>query len=130
MPDPQVVTEANQSVLVTITYDDSAGTPIVTVKPSIIKLTSKCGCVIKFRRGGDMRGMMRVRFNNTQFVKSANPEFIRTGVFNEGDEDVHHGELLGHQDTTYVCELVVGGQVVATSTKNGGTVEPVTRTVA
>lgn len=131
MPDDKLtVITPNQRVPVTITYDSSAGTPTVIVTPSVIELEPGCGCVIDFKRAGNMPGMMRVTFVDRRFINTDNAQFADTGVFHEGDGDVRVDSLDTGQGTTFLCELVVDGQVVARSNDmdgrfGGGAVEPV-----
>lgn len=112
-------------VTVTVTYETDPGTnqPVVTVTPSVIKVSP--GQAIHFRRAGGLKGKMRLTFKDKDFFESSNPQFAATGAFHEGDGDVRVKALPGH--TTYLCELLdADGKRIAQSLKDaGGAVEPV-----
>jgi hypothetical protein len=99
---------------VTLNYGSpfSANPPTIKVKPAD---------TISFRLGqGPANGKIRVTF------KASDQGRFSTRVFNGGDPNVRvTGAVV---KTTYHCELLVNGAVVAESQENGGEIEPATGT--
>ena len=80
-------------------------------KPTPNPLKVKPGQTITFRlRTGPANGKILITFNDPQFFSAAQ--------FHEGDGDIH--VTANPTPTTYECELLVDGQVVAQSGWHAG----------
>jgi hypothetical protein len=82
------------------------------------------GQTIAFQLGtGPPDGKIRLTFAHPEFFSTSDPNFSKTGRFNDGDGEVRVGALT--ISTTYHCELLVDGVVTAASAeKAGGGVVP------
>ncbi len=100
--------------VVTLHYGSpfSADPPKIQVKP---------GDTISFRLGqGPANGKIRVNFKTSDHAR------FSARVFNGGDPNVRVTASV--VPTTYHCELLVNGAVVAESQEIGGEIEPVSGT--
>jgi len=80
-----------------------------TPTPNPIKVTP--GQTITFRlRTGPASGKIRITF--------LDPQFFSAAQFHDGDGDIH--VIAKPTPTTYHCELLVDGQVVAQSSPHAG----------
>lgn len=80
-----------------------------TPNPNPIQV--QVGDTISFRLGnGPANGKIRITFKH--------PEFFSAAQFLDGDSDIHVTKNL--TPTTYHCELLLDGQVVAQSKKGAG----------
>ena len=104
---------------VTLNYTEDPNDPkksTFTASPRRIHV--KPGQTIGFKLGaGPNNGKIRVTFKNSDAGR------FSTHVFQDGDP---HVQVIGDVvQTTYHCELLVKGEVVAASDENGGEIEPV-----
>jgi hypothetical protein len=115
MPTPGAQSAAKPDHVVTLNY--AGPPPTFTADPPSVKV-NKNGETISFKLGvGPPNGKVRVTFSSGDRGRFSRP------VFNDGDAPVTvQGKGAGHK-TTYRCELLVDGKVVAASADAGGEVE-------
>lgn len=118
MPTPGAQSAAHSHHVVTLNYtpdpsDPKKGTFVADPR----RLVAKKGHSISFKLGkGPANGKVRVMFKPSDQARFSAP------VFNDGDPQV---SVIGDAalTTTYHCELLVDGKVVAESQEFGGEVE-------